>query len=221
MRKIVSVLLLLFPWKLRRWMLIAFFGYKIHPTARIGFSLILSDHLEMGENSLIANLTVCKGVNLLKLAESAVIGNLNWITGHPINDKTFYGDDPHRRPELIVDVHAAITNRHLIDCTNAIHVGRFSIVAGWGSQILTHSIEFERCRQGSKPVRIGEYCFVGTGSILLPGSELPDYSILGAGSVLNKVYTQKYYLYGGVPARAVKAFPGDWGYFSRKTGHVS
>jgi serine acetyltransferase len=220
MKKFVSAFLLMFPWKLRRWMLMAFFGYKIHPTARIGYSLILSDRLEMGENSRIGHLTVCRGVNLIKLAESALIGNLNWITGLSIKDKTFYSDEDHRRPELILDAHAAITNRLMIDCNNTIHVGRFSIVAGWGSQILTHSPDLKRSRQTSKPVRVGEYCFVGTRCILLPGSELPDYSILGAGSVLNKVYTEKYYLYGGVPARAVKALPSDFGYFLRKTGYI-
>lgn len=220
MKKIVSVFLLLFPWKLRRWLLMAFFGYKIHPTAKIGYSLILSDRLEMGENSRIGHLTVCKGMNLIELAESSLIGNLNWISGLPIKDKNFYSDDPHRRPELILEAHAAITNRQMIDCTNTIRVGQFSIVAGCGSQILTHSIDFKRSRQASKPVRIGEFCFVGTGSILLPGSELPDYSILGAGSVLNKAYTEKHYLYGGVPARAVKTLPADLGYFLRKTGFV-
>jgi serine acetyltransferase len=220
MRKIVSVFLLLFPWSMRRWMLTTFYGYKIHPTARIGYSLILSDRLEMGENSRIGNLTVCKGMSLVKLAESAMIGNLNWVTGLSLRDKTFYTDDPDRRPELILDAHAAITNRHMIDCTNAISVGRFAIVAGNGTQILTHSIDLERCRQTSKPVRIGEYSFVGTGCVLLSGSELPDYSILGAGSVLNKVYTEKYYLYGGVPARAIKVLPTDLGYFLRTTGYV-
>jgi acetyltransferase-like isoleucine patch superfamily enzyme len=202
-------------------MLMAFFRYKIHPTARIGYSLVVSERLEMGENSRIGHLTVCRGMNLIKLAESAVIGNLNWVVGLPIDDKSFYSDDPHRRSDLILDAHAAITSRQMIDCSNTIHVGRFSIVAGCGSQILTHSVDIERSRQASKPVRIGDYCFVGTGSILLPGSELPDYSILGAGSVLTKAYTEKYCLYGGVPARAVKALPSDLGYFLRKTGFVS
>jgi len=221
MKKIVAVFLLLCPWGLRRLLLVSFFGYRIHPTAKIGFSLILCDRLEMAENSRIGSLTVCKGMSVVKLAESAAIGNLNWVTGLSLSNKSFYADDPNRRPELVLDAHAAITNRHMIDCTDSITLGRFSTVAGVGSQILTHSIDFERCRQTSKPVRIGEYCFVGTGSILLSGSGLPDYSFLGAGSVLNKVYTQKYYLYGGVPARAIKVLPTDLGYFLRTKGFVS
>ena len=221
MKKVISVFLFLFPWPLRRWFLVALFGYKIHPTARIGFSIVCPVHLEMGENSLIGSLTVCKGLSLLKLGDNAVIGNLNWITGVLPGDKNSYADDAGRRPELIVETHAAITTRHWIDCTDAVHVGRFAILAGCGSQVLTHSIDLEKCRQSSRPVRIGEYCFVGSGSILLAGSALPDYSVLAAGSVLNKPHAEPYFLYGGVPARAVKPLSADLRYFQRETGHVS
>jgi hypothetical protein len=221
MKKVISVFLFLLPWPLRRRLLAAFFGYKIHRTARIGFSIICPDRLEMGENSLIGNLTMCKGLSLLKLNESAIVGNLNWISGMPINNKTFMTDEPDRRPELIVDAHAAITTRHYIDCSNAVHVGKFTTVAGMGSQLMTHSIDLEQCRQGSKPIRIGEYCFVGTGCIVLGGSVLPDYSVVGAGSLLNQVYTEEFCLYGGVPAKPVKALPRDLSYFIRKTGYVT
>src|SRR5271157_5394178 len=126
MKKAISVFLFLFPWPLRRRLLTALFGYKIHRTARIGFSIICPDRLEMAERSRIGSLTMCKGLSLLKLNESASLGNLNWISGMPLNDKKFMTDEPDRRPELIVDAHAAITTRHYIDCSNAIHVGKFT-----------------------------------------------------------------------------------------------
>ena len=214
-------MLLLLPWKIRRWLLGVFLGYKIHPTARIGFSIICPDRLEMSEDSRIGNLTVCKGISLLKLNEKAIVGNLNWITGLPLANKKFLGDESDRWPELIVDVHASITNRHWIDCSNSVHIGKFSVVAGLRSQLITHSINFEQSRQRAKPIRIGEYCFVGTGCILLGGSVLPGHSILGAGSLLNKVFKDEHYLYGGVPARAVKALPNDLGYFQRTTGFIT
>jgi hypothetical protein len=221
MKKVISVFLFLFPWPLRRPLLTALFGYRIHRTARIGFSIICPDRLEMCENSRIGHMNMCKGLSLLKLNENAILGNLNWISGMPINNKTFMTDEVDRRPELIVDAHAAITNRHYIDCSNAVHVGRFTTVAGMGSQLMTHSINLEQGRQGSKPIRIGEYCFVGTGCIVLGGCVLPDYSVVGAGSLLNNVYTEKYFLYGGVPAKPVKALPLDLSYFIRETGYIT
>ena len=163
---------------------------------------------------------MCKGISLLKMGTESYIGNLNWVSGYPARDSTFFKADIGRRPELIVGDNASITNRHLIDCTNLVQIGDFATCAGSRSQILTHSIDLYECRQSSKPVIIGNYCFVGTGSILLSGSVLPDYCILGANSVLNKAYADTHFLYAGNPARAVKALPTDMGYFIRKTGFV-
>ncbi len=174
----------------------------------------------MGPGSRISHLTMCKGISLLKMEDKALIGSLNWITGFPANDMSFFASEEDRRPELTVCSEAAITNRHIIDCTNSVRVGKFAILGGSRCQVLTHSIDLYRCRQASKPIVIGEYCFVGTGSILLGGCVLPDYSVLGANSVLNKAYTDNYFLYAGNPARPVKALPPDMGYFQRSTGFV-
>ena len=154
------------------------------------------------------------------MGEGSSIGNLNQITSFPGYDPTYFAHEHDRLPELIIDSHACITERHVIDCTNCVRIAKFATVAGYRSQILTHSIELYRNRQESKPVSIGAYCFVGTGSILLGGSTLPDYTILGAGSLLNKAYSESYYLYAGNPAKPIKALPQDTGYFRRATGAV-
>lgn len=214
------MLLCILPWRLRRIALASFFGYKIHPSARIGFSLIYPEKLEMGANARIGSLTVCKGISLLKMGERSSIGNLNWITGFPAHDSSFFAADVGRRPELILGEHSAVTNRHSLDCTNSVQIGRFTTFAGIRSQILTHSIDLQECRQSSKPVTIGEYCFVGTGCVLLGGSILPDFSVLGASSLLNKQHSEPYFLYAGNPAKPVKALSKEMGYFTRTVGFV-
>lgn len=220
MRRLLALAVLLFPWSIRRRLLVALMGYKIHPTARIGWSWICPEHLEMAAGSRIGNLTVCKGLSLLKLGEQARLGHLNWITGFPVGNKAFFADDAERRAELSIGDHAAVTHRHLIDCTNAVRIGRFTTFAGYRSQVLTHSIDLERCRQASRPIIIGEYCFVGTNCVLLGGSVLPDYSVLGASSVLNKAYAETHQLYAGNPARPVKALAQEMRYFQRSAGVV-
>ncbi len=220
MKNLISLLLLFFPWRIRRHLLGALLGYKIHSTARIGFSLICPERLEMGPGARIGSLNVCKGISLLAMREHSIIGNLNWITGFPAADKTFFKDEQDRRPELLLGEHAAITNRHLIDCTNSVRIGRFTTFAGFRSQMLTHSIDLRRCCQSSKPVTIGSYCFVGTGCVLLAGSTLPDYSVLAAGSVLNKMQFETYHLYAGNPAGPAKSLPHDMLYFQRSEGFV-
>ena len=206
---------------MRRQVLVHVLGYKIHRTARIGYSLICPVRLEMGPDSRIGHLNLCKaGVELLQLDEHAHVGNLNWISGAPLQGTAHFKDVAGRCPELLVHDHAAITNRHYVDCTAAVSIGRFSTFAGCRSIILSHSIDLAACKQDAAPISIGEYCFVGAASVLLAGSVLPDYSVLGASSLLNKRYTEPYYLYAGNPARPMKQLSRANKYFARAKGYV-
>ena len=220
MRRLLQFLLLLLPWSLRRRALAVAFGYQLDPSARIGWAWIDPVRLVMGPGSSIGHLTVCKGLSLLSLGAHAQIGRGNWITGFPLGGTRHFLHEPDRAPELHVGTHAAITNRHLIDCTNRVELGAFSTFAGFRSQILTHSIDLGSCPQSSAPVRIGRYCFVGTGCTLLAGSSLPDFSALAAISLLTSAPTLTHRLYAGVPATQVGALDESFGYFHREAGFV-
>jgi len=122
---------------------------------------------------------------------------------------------------LYIKEHGAITNRHLIDCTASVIIGRFTTFAGFRSQILTHSINLKESRQRCKSVEIEDYCFVGTGSILLPGAVLPQKSILAAGAVLGEHLVDAGYLYGGAPAKKIKELSvSDYKYMNRDSGFI-
>jgi acetyltransferase-like isoleucine patch superfamily enzyme len=215
--RIVSLLL---PWSLRRRFLEKSFGYTIDPTSRIGLAWVFPEQLTMAAHTSIGHLTMCKNIALLHLHEHAVIGRGNWITGFPLGPSRHFAAEPDRRPELIVHEHAAITHRHLIDCTNSVTIGSYTTFAGFQSQILTHSIDLQHNRQASAPVRIGERCFVGTNCVILGGSVLPDFCVLGAKSLLNKALTETHTLYGGVPAREIQKLAPGWAYFHRSEGFV-
>lgn len=208
------------PWPLRRALLRSSFGYEIADDSRIGLSFVYPRKLVLKGGARIGHLTLCKDIDLLELGESAIIGNLNWITGFPSGIQGHFVHQADRRPELVLGRHSAVTNRHLIDCTESIHIGAFATFAGFASQLLTHSINLETSRQEALPITIGDYCFVGTNCVLLGGSALPAYSVLGAKSLLNRAYTERYFLYGGVPAKPIKALPESTRYFQRTTGYV-
>ena len=220
MKTFLMLISFLLPWQLRRAFLEKQFGFQIHPTARIGFAWILPNRLIMEERSSIGSATVCKNIDLLHLKACATIGRGNWITGFPLGPSRHFAHQTDRRPELIIGEHSAITNRHLLDCTNSVTIGKFTTFAGFHSQIISHSIDLEQNRQSSEPVRVGDYCFVGTNCVLLGGSGLPDFCVLGAKSLLNKSFTETYQLYGGVPARPLKSLPRDYKYFQRTEGLV-
>ena len=220
MKKVLMLLSLFLPWKMRRLFLERQFGYEIHPTCRMGFSCIFPARLIMEEGSRIEHLTVCKNIDLLHLRPHASIGRGNWITGFPLIPSPHFAEEKDRHPELIVGEHSAITHRHFIDCTNSVVIGRFTTMAGFQSQILTHSIDLEKNRQTSAPVRVGDYCFIGTNCVLLGGSSLPNYSVLGAKSLLNKSFAESHQLYAGVPAQPIKKLSPELQYFRRTEGFV-
>jgi acyl-[acyl carrier protein]--UDP-N-acetylglucosamine O-acyltransferase len=220
MKRFLMLLSLLLPWEARRRFLERQFGFNIHPTCWIGFSWILPQRLIMEERATIGHLTLCKNIALLHLKAHSSIGNGDWITGFPLGNSPHFAEETDRQPQLIVGEHSAITHRHLIDCTNSVTIGKFTTFAGFQSQILTHSIDLEKNRQTSAPVRIGDYCFVGTNSVLLGGSALPDFCVLGAKSLLNKKFAETHQLYGGVPAKALQSLSADLPYFRRSEGFV-
>jgi acetyltransferase-like isoleucine patch superfamily enzyme len=221
MKNVLLLLTFLLPWPLRRLALQVFFGYSIHPTSRIGFAWVLPRRLILEAHSRIGHLTVCKGMDLVQLGPHAIIGRLNWITAFPSSSKQFFRDEVGRMPMLVLGAHAAITGRHLVDCTASVTVGDFATVAGWRSQILTHSIDIESSQQSCRPIEIGRYCFVGTDCVILGGSRLPDFSVLGAKSLLNKTYTETHYLYAGTPSRPLKRLDERVPYFLREVGVVN
>ncbi len=219
MKTLLHLLLVFLPWKLRRPLLERIFHYELHATSHIGLSLIMPRRLVMGPHARIGHLTMCKGLERVELGELASIGRLNWISAFPISDTANFSEA--REPELIIHEHSHITHRHIVDCTSAVHLGRFSVVGGYRSQLLTHAVDLVENRQRSRPISIGEFCFVSTGTILLGGSALPDHSVLAAGAVLNKEYREANCLYAGVPARPVKPLTEDMKYFSLEERLIS
>jgi acetyltransferase-like isoleucine patch superfamily enzyme len=218
---IFQILIMPLPWFIRRRILCSFFNYEIAKSAFIGKSIILAESLIMKEHSVIGSLTFCKNIGLLSLDEYARIGSLNYITGFPQNNNSFFSHRIDRKCELIVKKHSAITSRHFLDCTCGIYLGEFTTFAGLRSQILSHSIDITKNLQDCKPVHIGSYCFIGTNVVILPGSILPDYSILGAKSLLNKEMHIKFRLYGGVPAKELSTLVKEkTKYFNRVKGFV-
>lgn len=55
-----------------------------------------------------------------------------------------------------------------------------------------------------KKVVIGNYCWLGAGSKIMPGVTLGDFTIVGAGAVVTKSFQDGYCILGGVPAKIIK-----------------
>ena len=221
MKKILSLLVVLLPWKIRRWLLVRIWKYEIHPGARIGWAYVYPNHLKMAKGSSIDHLTVAVNLELMVLEENSIISRSNWITGFPKNSGSkHFQHQEDRNSQLIVGRESAITKHHHIDCTNSVIIGKYTTIAGYYSQFLTHSINIHDSIQDSSSIIIGDYCFVGTNSVILGGSSLPSHSVLGAKSLLNKKFTEEFMLYGGAPSKIIKPIDKSAKYFHRDKGFV-
>lgn len=216
--KLISFML---PWALRRRALNSWFGYEIDPSAKIGLAWIFPGKLIMGAGARIDHLSIAINLDCIHMESNSTIGRSNWITGFSTTVKSkHFMHQKDRVAKLFLGESSAITKNHHLDCTNLIEIKKFSTIAGYGSQFLTHSIDILENRQDSKPILIGEYTFVGTNVVILGDSKLPSFSVLGAKSLLNKAYEKEWTLYGGVPAKPLSDIPKDAKYFLRETGFV-
>jgi acetyltransferase-like isoleucine patch superfamily enzyme len=97
--------------------------------------------------------------------------------------------------------HCQISFAAKLDKTNptGIHIGDYSIVT-FGATILTHDALHNR----HLDVRIGSNCFVGANSIILPGVEIGDRSIIAAGAVVVETVPPRSLVIGN-PGRIVRS----------------
>tara|TARA_B100001559_G_scaffold319174_1_gene327917 strand:- start:1720 stop:2352 length:633 start_codon:yes stop_codon:yes gene_type:complete len=207
-KNIFCLVAVFLPWPMKYVLYKYIFRWDVDYRARVGMSFINANQVSMAKGALIKNLTIVRGVNYLKMGESSRVGNLNWISSSQGTGS------------LILNEHSAVTNRHYIDCTADVKVGRFSTLAGVKSTILTHSIDVYKSKQTSFSVSIGDYCFIGTGVILLAGCEIENNVVIGGGALVTGHLEEANCLYAGVPARMVKPFSGEVKYFERTTGYV-
>ncbi|MGV2103220.1 acyltransferase [Rhizobium sp. 21-4511-3d] len=217
---VFQVILMALPWGIRRFLLNRVFGFQIHKRARIGYSILLPRKLIMAEDSWIGHLNFAKGLEEIRLDDSARITHMNWISGFPLGGERYFKKFPNRYPQLHLNRHAGITNRNLIECTDRLVLGAYSFIGGNRCQILTHNIDFATLTQSCAPIVIGEHCFIATGCILLKGCALPDCCVVSAGSVLSKAYKEPYKLLSGVPAVPVRDLSPKLPFFHNISGQT-
>ena len=60
-----------------------------------------------------------------------------------------------------------------------------------------------------KSVKIGKYCWLGMGAVILPGVVLGDYTVVAAGAIVSKSFPDGYCVIGGNPAKILKTLNKD------------
>jgi acetyltransferase-like isoleucine patch superfamily enzyme len=114
---------------------------------------------------------------------------------------------------LILGNNVNIGDNVKIICFVCIEIGDKTGVT-WESQITDYNFHFiENLNSNQiytiyKSIKIGKYCWIGNRSSIMPGTTLPDRTIVASNSLLNKDYVKDgvefYSLLGGIPAKLIK-----------------
>ena len=88
-----------------------------------------------------------------------------------------------------------------------IYIGHGTYIAANVGIITTnHNLMDPDQHIASRDIHLGEKCWIGMNSVILPGVTLGNHTVVGAGAVVTKSFPRGYCVIGGNPARIIKQF---------------
>lgn len=85
-----------------------------------------------------------------------------------------------------------------------VEIGDYTIIAPNVGIISGNHDLYDYREHISQEVKIGKYCWLGMGSIILPGVTLGDHVVVAANSVVTKSFEEGYVVLAGNPAKPIK-----------------
>lgn len=126
-------------------------------------------------------------------------------------------------PEIVIEDNVGIQQNFHCTCASRIRIGKgtaitqnvgiFDINHGYTEpdmSVILQDIE-------TKPVDIGENCFIGMNSVILPGTVLGPQTVVAAGSVVSGTFPGRCVV-AGSPARMIKRFNPQTGIWEKSPG---
>jgi len=177
-------------------------GHKIHPSAKIGFSVLFLNGLYMGENARIGHFNLIKA-NKMLMRKGAFLKKFNRING-PINllfdelaalanSNSVYRANSLVSPGLAtlkLGKLGQIVSQNKLDLTKSITVGDNTTIGGHGGQLWTHGYVHEQ--KGAGRIRvdgeiiIGNNVYIGSRCTFNPGVYIADGVTVGSNVCISK-----------------------------------
>ncbi|WP_052952092.1 acyltransferase, partial [Paraclostridium benzoelyticum] len=85
-----------------------------------------------------------------------------------------------------------------------VKVGDYTLLAPNVGIISANHDLYDYRKHIKKEVLIGDYCWIGMNSVILPGVKLGNHTIVAANSVVTKSFSDGYCVLGGNPAKIIK-----------------
>ncbi len=206
-RKIyVGIVLFVLPTWLARFLLLPIKDVRLSHKARVGFSVIFAEKIDIGDDARIGmfNIIICSS---LVMKAGAVIRHFNFIKGifnlemsekTEINRNTTIVNSlqiPELRkaysiPTLKIGLNSIIGVKHFLDMTASVTIGENSILAGRSSELWTHAFYHQHKGSGRYMIRgkinIGNNCYIGSHVIFNCGVNVADTTTVAAGAIVSK-----------------------------------
>jgi acetyltransferase-like isoleucine patch superfamily enzyme len=194
------------------------YKYDIGRDVKIGLSLLVGvRRCRIGDGVHIGHLNLFLRIEDLEIDAHSRIGFLNMFRGGRVRlgaytsvfRMNFMNSIPEPDAENVTDAvldvgpGAVITSGHRLDFTDRITIGASTVIGGRGSGFWTHS------RQRTRPIVVGNHCYLGSGVQFAPGVELADCCIVSLGAVLTGQFTEARVLIVGNPARIERKLRRD------------
>lgn len=176
-------------------------GARIGKGCYIGCSVIDAKKLELGDFVHIGHFNILWRLNELKLDSGSRLTMFNWITGA-------------REGSFHLGRNSGITRFHFLEASADIAVGSNTIIAGRNSHFFTHGISPTNL-DDRRPIRIGNWCYIGSGARFVPGTSIADGTFVGMGAVVTKQFREEYVLIAGNPGVIKKRLSPEDAYFNR------
>lgn len=194
-----------------------------HVKGRVGFSLVLCDQCEIGPEAVIQSGSLIK-IPILKMESRAKIRSFSFIRGgfsllmhegaviKPFTKITNALMLQYRKIQLEIGKMTILGVSSRIDMTGNVTIGDYTVFAGAGLEIWTHS--YYHSKTVPKRFRIdgdvivGNNVYVGSRCILTAGVTIADNIAVGAGSVISKSL-EKAGLYVNQPLRFLEFSPDE------------
>ena len=189
-------------------------GFEVARSAWVGCSILDARRCQLGDGVVIGHGNLVTSVERLVLGDHVHLGHLNIIRGgdevvlerwsevlrlNVINAIVEPIQTTPATPTFRLGAGAIVTAGHKIDFTDRVDIGRRAIIGGRGSSLWTHN------RQQTGPLTVGEQAYLGSECRMAPGASVPARSVVGMGAVVVGALDKPEWLYGGVPARPLKA----------------
>lgn len=92
-----------------------------------------------------------------------------------------------------------------INAQNGLEVGDYTNIGpNVGIVTANHDFVNNDVHTSAAPVRIGRFCWLGMGVVVLPTTQLGDFTIVGANAVVTKSFPEGYCVLAGNPAKVIR-----------------